>query len=73
MVAWSPKSFLLKYGTALLFISVMHSDSFSQLNLVDQHITGATMSLCSTLVEAVLFLTVGVAWMSAASTVTRVL
>ena len=51
----------------------MHSDSFSQLNLVDLHITGATMSLCSTLVEAALFLTVGVAWMSAASTVTRVL
>ena len=38
-----------------------------------RHITGATILLFSMLAEAVLFLIVGVAWMSAASTVTRVM
>ena len=50
----------------------MQLDSFSQLNLMDLHIVGPTRSLLSTLADAVLFWTVGAAWMRAASAVTRV-
>ena len=72
MLAWSPKRNLLYLATALLSSLGMHMLSFSQLNLVDLHMIGATNSLLSTLAEAVLFWIVGAACISAASTVTLV-
>ena len=68
-----PKKRRLYQGTAFKGRSGTHLESWAQLNFVDLHIMGATSSLLLTLVDAVLFLTVGAAWMSAASTVRRVL
>ena len=57
------------FGIALEGMSGIHLDRFAQLNFVDLHIIGATISSLVTLVDAVLFLTVGAAWMRAAFTV----
>ena len=50
----------------------MHLEVRAQLNLMDLHVMGTISSLLFTLVDAVLFLTIGAAWKSAASTVGRV-
>ena len=72
-MVWLLKRCRLYHGTALEGMSGIHLGRFAQLNFVDLHIIGATISSLVTLVDAVLFLTVGAACMRAASTVLRVL
>ena len=71
-MVWLLKRYCLYLGIALEGMSGIHLDRFAQLNFVDLHIIGATISSLVTLVDAVLFLTVGAACMRAASTVLRV-
>ena len=71
-IVWLLKRCCLYLSIALEGMSGIHLDRFAQLNFVDLHIIGATISSLVTLVDAVLFLTVGAAWMRAASTVLRV-
>ena len=71
-IVWLLKRCCLYLGIALRGMSGIHLERFAQLNFVDLHIIGATISSLVTLVDAVLFLTVGAAWMRAASTVLRV-
>ena len=71
-IVWLLKRCCLYLGIALRGMSGIHRERFAQLNFVDLHIIGATTSSLVTLVDAVLFLTVGAACMRAASTVLQV-
>ena len=71
-IVWLLKRCCLYLGIALEGMSGIHLDRFAQLNFVDLHIIGATISSLVTLVDAMLLLTEGAACMRAVSTVLRV-